>query len=125
MSQETRTGTHKLGVAAGKIILAAGLVLLGYCTYAIASGSLGYEVCPQFRQSVIIGWCGDPSMYAGYVVSSIVSVVLGTFLYLMSIKTASSRIMKIAKVLFVLVAFFLLAGSVLPISNNFHIDYYG
>jgi hypothetical protein len=117
------------GTIAGKAIVIAGLTLLGYCTYAIVSGSFGYQICPQFRQSVIIGWCGDPQMYAGYVVSSVISIVLGSFLYLMSAKAVgfnSRNRMKVAiEILFVLIAFLLLAGSMLLILNNFHIDYYG
>ncbi len=128
MNQEIGTSKNKLGIIAGKAILVAGLVLLGYCAYAIASENLGYQICPQFRQSVVvIGWCGNPSMYIGYVVSSTVSIALGSFLYLMSAKEThpSSRAKVAIEVLFVLVAFFLLAGSVLLILYNFHTDFYG
>jgi hypothetical protein len=128
MNQELGTSADTFGMAAGKAILMAGLVLLGYCVYAISSGSLGYQICPQFRGSVVIGSCGNPPMYTGYVVSSIVSIVLGTFLHMMSEKTARSdspdRTKLAVRVLFALVAVLLLASSVLLIALNFHTDFY-
>lgn len=118
------------GISAGKTIVIAGMVAFAYSSYAMVSEQIGYQGCPQFRGgSIIIGWCGQPSLLTAYLLISMTTIVLGTLLFMLATSSKSSGRRggtKIAVQIFLAAfAIILLALNVLMIVNNFHVDYYG
>lgn len=131
LNQQMKFGNK--GIVAGKVIIIAGLCLLGYTLYSVISAQLGFDSCPQFGRGdsiVIISWCGDPSQYWPYVFGSLISLVLGFFVFLSALtrfsspyETTRNRIS--IEIMLTTFAVVFLGVSILLILSNFHVDYYG